>query len=58
MLKLKIVSYFTATAFDLLMNSNQLDHTCIKLSKSILIDPSDLEAADKILNKNLIKYSI
>ena len=58
MLKLKIVSHFTTTAFDLLINSNRLNNTIVKLSKSILIDPSDLEEVDKILHRNLIKYSI
>ena len=58
MLKLKIVSYFTTTAFDLLINSNKLNHTIIKLSKSILVNQSDMEEIDKILNRNSIKYRL
>ncbi len=58
MLKLKITSYFSKKALDLLINSNKLDHTVHILNKTIIIHSSDLEQADKILRSNSIKYSL
>lgn len=58
MLKLKIISYFSKKALDLLINSNKLDHTVHILNKTIIIHKDDLEAADKILKSNSIKYSL
>lgn len=58
MLKLKITSYFSKKALDLLINSNKLDHTVHILNKTIIIHQDDLEQADKILRSNSIKYSI
>ncbi len=58
MLKLKITSYFSKIALNLLINSNKLDHTVRILNKTLLIHPADLEAADKILRSNSIKYSL
>jgi len=58
MLKLKITSYFSKKALDLLINSNKLDHTVHILNKTIIIHYDDLEIADKILRSNSIKYSI
>ena len=58
MLKLKITSYFSKKALDLLINSNKLDHTVHILNKTIIIHSDDLEIADKILRSNSIKYSI
>ena len=58
MLKLKIISYFTTKALDLLINSNKLEHTVHKLGNSLIIHSDDLEASDKLLHSNSIKYKL
>lgn len=58
MLKLLITSYFSKQALSLLINSNKLEHTVHILNKTLIIHPADLEAADKILKSNSIKYSL
>ncbi len=58
MLKLKITSYFAKIALNLLINSNKLDSTVRIIGKTLVINSTDLEAADKILRANSIKYTI
>lgn len=58
MIKLKLDSGFVRTAINLLTNDTLMNHTVHNNGRYILINPSDLERTDKILERNMIPYKV
>ena len=58
MIKIVIIGALVRPSVALLMNANVLTTTPVIMSKSILVSRTDLEAIDKILTRNVIKYKL
>lgn len=58
MVKLRIDSGFVGIALDLLTNSVMMDYTTRRIGRILLIQPSDVEAAEKILDRKYIPFKI